>query len=93
MRYSSSPELSDPPSVLSGPASPNGYDRARAGGEGDEIVVDPTTIRYDVSGLPMLTKDGLPRRKPGPKPGSRVAKPPGSLIWNRASVEAAGDGL
>lgn len=74
MRYSSSPELSDPPSVLSGPNSPNGYDRVRTGGEGDEIVVDPTTIRYDGTGQPMLTKDGLPRRKPGPKPGSRVAK-------------------
>lgn len=74
MRYSSSPDLSDPPSVLSGPTSPNGYNRARAGGEGDEIVVDPTTIRYDGLGQPMLTKDGLPRRKPGPKPGSRIAK-------------------
>ncbi len=74
MRYSSSPELSDPPSVLSGPTSPNGYDRSRAGGEGDEIVVDPTTIRYDGTGQPMLTKDGLPRRKPGPKPGSKVTK-------------------
>lgn len=74
MRYSSSPELSDPPSILSGPTSPNGYSRSKRGGEGDEIVVDPSTIRYDVSGQPMLTKDGLPRRKPGPKPGSRIAK-------------------
>ncbi|KAI1498021.1 hypothetical protein F5X99DRAFT_342813 [Biscogniauxia marginata] len=76
MRYSSSPELSDPPSLLSAPTSPTGgYSRARAtGGELDEIVVDPTSIRYDGSGQPMLTKDGLPRRKPGPKPGTRINK-------------------
>ncbi|KAI0886597.1 HPC2-domain-containing protein [Annulohypoxylon maeteangense] len=73
-RYSSSPELSDPPSMLSAPASPSGYNRAKNGGELDEIVVDPTTIRYDGSGQPMLTKDGLPRRKPGPKPGTRINK-------------------
>ena len=73
-RYSSSPDLSDPPSVLSGPTSPNGYSRSKRGGEGDEIVVDPSTIRYDGSGQPMLTKDGVPRRKPGLKPGSRIAK-------------------
>jgi len=74
-RYSSSPELSDPPSMLSGPASPNGFGRPRAnGGELDEIVVDPSAIRYDGSGQPLLTKDGLPRRKPGPKPGSRIKR-------------------
>ncbi|KAI1186784.1 hypothetical protein F5B17DRAFT_402462 [Nemania serpens] len=75
MRYSSSPELSDPPSMLSAPASPTGFGRPKpSGGELDEIVVDPTTIRYDVSGQPLLTKDGLPRRKPGPKPGSRIKR-------------------
>ncbi|KAH9993888.1 hypothetical protein F4779DRAFT_623442 [Xylariaceae sp. FL0662B] len=73
-RYSSSPELSDPPSLLSAPASPNGYSRTKTGAELDEIVVDPTTIRYDGTGQPMLTKDGLPRRKPGPKPGTRINK-------------------
>ncbi|KAI0813715.1 hypothetical protein GGR55DRAFT_542984 [Xylaria sp. FL0064] len=73
-RYSSSPELSDPPSMLSAPASP-GFGRSKPnGGELDEIVVDPTTIRYDGSGQPLLTKDGLPRRKPGPKPGSRIKR-------------------
>ncbi|KAI1103713.1 HPC2-domain-containing protein [Jackrogersella minutella] len=73
-RDSSSPELSDPPSMLSAPTSPSGYNRVKNGGELDEIVVDPTTIRYDGSGQPMLTKDGLPRRKPGPKPGTRINK-------------------
>ncbi|KAI2603121.1 HPC2-domain-containing protein [Hypoxylon fragiforme] len=73
-RYSSSPELSDPPSMLSAPASPSAYNRSKNGGELDEIVVDPTTIRYDGTGQPMLTKDGLPRRKPGPKPGTRINK-------------------
>ncbi|OTA99044.1 hypothetical protein M426DRAFT_76617 [Hypoxylon sp. CI-4A] len=73
-RYSSSPELSDPPSMLSAPTSPTTYNKTKNGGELDEIVVDPTTIRYDGSGQPMLTKDGLPRRKPGPKPGTRVNK-------------------
>ncbi|KAI1424225.1 hypothetical protein F5Y12DRAFT_467543 [Xylaria sp. FL1777] len=72
-RYSSSPELSDPPSMLSAPASP-GFGRKQNGGELDEIVVDPTTIRYDGAGQPLLTKDGLPRRKPGPKPGSRIKR-------------------
>ncbi|KAH9904333.1 hypothetical protein F4778DRAFT_59549 [Xylariomycetidae sp. FL2044] len=75
MRYSSSPELSDPPSMLSAPTSPVGYGRAKTtGGELDEIVVDPTSIRYDGTGQVMLTKDGVPRRKPGPKPGSRINK-------------------
>ncbi|KAI1372077.1 HPC2-domain-containing protein [Hypoxylon crocopeplum] len=73
-RYSSSPELSDPPSMLSAPVSPSGYNKAKNGGELDEIVVDPTSIRYDGSGQPLLTKDGLPRRKPGPKPGTRTNK-------------------
>ncbi|KAI0024055.1 hypothetical protein F4780DRAFT_689651 [Xylariomycetidae sp. FL0641] len=75
MRYSSSPELSDPPSMLSAPTSPQaGYSRAKTtGGEGDEIVVDPS-IRYDGSGQPLLTKDGLPRRKPGPKPGTKIQR-------------------
>ncbi|KAI1412098.1 HPC2-domain-containing protein [Hypoxylon sp. FL1857] len=60
--------------MLSAPTSPSGYNRSKNGGELDEIVVDPTTIRYDGSGQPMLTKDGLPRRKPGPKPGTRINK-------------------
>lgn len=60
--------------MLSAPTSPSGYNRAKNGEERDEIVVDPTTIRYDGSGQPMLTKDGLPRRKPGPKPGTRINK-------------------
>ncbi|KAI1358105.1 hypothetical protein F5Y08DRAFT_127033 [Xylaria arbuscula] len=72
--YSSSPELSDPPSMLSAPTSP-GLGKAKPnGGELDEIIVDPSTIRYDGSGQPLLTKDGLPRRKPGPKPGSRIKR-------------------
>ncbi|KAI1344538.1 HPC2-domain-containing protein [Xylariaceae sp. FL0016] len=74
-RYSSSPELSDPPSMLSAPTSPTGHGRSKtAGAELDEIIVDPTTIRYDAGGQPMLTKDGLPRRKPGPKPGSKIKR-------------------
>ncbi|KAI0554371.1 hypothetical protein F4679DRAFT_294584 [Xylaria curta] len=85
VRYSSSPELSDPPSMLSGPTSPTGFGRPKQnGGELDEIVVDPTTIRYDVSGQPLLTKDGLPRRKPGPKPGSRIKR-------NSTNLEEAGE--
>ncbi len=60
--------------MLSAPTSP-GFGRSKPnGGELDEIVVDPTTIRYDGSGQPLLTKDGLPRRKPGPKPGSRIKR-------------------
>lgn len=85
MRYSSSPELSDPPSMLSAPTSPTGFGRPKPnGGELDEIVVDPTTIRYDGSGQPLLTKDGLPRRKPGPKPGSRLKR-------NSTNLEEGGE--
>ncbi|KAI1762267.1 hypothetical protein GGR53DRAFT_468459 [Hypoxylon sp. FL1150] len=73
-RLSSSPELSDPPSMLSVPGSPTANHKTKNGGEQDEIIVDPTTFRYDGSGQPMLTKDGLPRRKPGPKPGTRINK-------------------
>ncbi|KAI0116534.1 hypothetical protein GGR51DRAFT_321086 [Nemania sp. FL0031] len=85
-RDSSSPELSDPPSMLSAPASPTaGFGRPKPNaGELDEIVVDPTTIRYDVSGQPLLTKDGLPRRKPGPKPGSRLKR-------NSTNLEEGGE--
>ncbi|KAH6638655.1 hypothetical protein BKA67DRAFT_665601 [Truncatella angustata] len=75
MRYaSSSPELSDPPSGLSETTSPTHYARRRSGGELDEIVVDHSSYRYDVSGQPVLTKDGVPRRKPGPKPGTKLGK-------------------
>jgi hypothetical protein len=76
MRYSSSPELSDPPSGLSETASPTGYGtaRARPAGELDEIVVDHSNYRFDISGQPVLTKDGVPRRKPGPKPGTKLGK-------------------
>ncbi|KAI0468125.1 hypothetical protein F4859DRAFT_215512 [Xylaria cf. heliscus] len=86
MRFSSSPDLSDPPSMLSGPTSPaGGFAQPKPnGGELDEIVVDPTTIRYDVSGQPLLTKDGLPRRKPGPKPGSRIKR-------NSTNLEEVGE--
>ncbi|KAI2631272.1 HPC2-domain-containing protein [Xylaria nigripes] len=73
-RFSSSPELSDPPSMLSAPVSPTGLVRPKPNGDLEEIVVDPATIRYDGSGQPLLTKDGLPRRKPGPKPGSRIKR-------------------
>ncbi|KAI0179842.1 HPC2-domain-containing protein [Hypoxylon sp. FL1284] len=60
--------------MLSVPGSPPANHKTKNGAELDEIIVDPTTIRYDGSGQPMLTKDGLPRRKPGPKPGTRINK-------------------
>lgn len=76
MRYSSSPELSDPPSGLSETNSPAGYsnNRPRPGGELDEIVVDHSTFRFDLSGQPLLTKGGQPRKKPGPKPGTKLKR-------------------
>ena len=74
MRDSSSPELSDPPSVLSD-NSPTNYGNSRnRPGELDEIVVNQRDYRYDGSGQPVLTKDGLPRRKPGPKPGTKIKR-------------------
>lgn len=75
MRYSSSPELSDPPSGLSETTSPVQYGRQRHVGEmGEEIIVEHSAYRVDVSGQPVLTKDGVPRRKPGPKPGTKLGK-------------------
>ncbi|KAH8673513.1 hypothetical protein BX600DRAFT_206695 [Xylariales sp. PMI_506] len=77
LRYnSSSPDLSDPPSGLSETASPTQYGaaRPRPPGELDEIIVDHSAYRFDLSGQPVLTKDGLPRRKPGPKPGTKLGK-------------------
>ncbi|KAK9774382.1 putative Hpc2-related domain-containing protein [Seiridium cardinale] len=76
MRYSSSPELSDPPSGLSETTSPTQYgaSRTRPAAELDEIIVDHSAYRFDVSGQPVLTKDGVPRRKPGPKPGTKLGK-------------------
>lgn len=82
MRYSSSPELSDPPSGLSeNHHSPANHALARGRpSEMDEIVVNHmhhvnhSEYRFDVSGQPVLTKDGVPRRKPGPKPGTKLKR-------------------
>ncbi|KAK6196937.1 Vacuolar protein sorting-associated protein 74 [Pestalotiopsis sp. IQ-011] len=70
MRYSSSPELSDPPSGLSETTSPVQHATARS----SDAIVDQSAYRYDVTGQPVLTKDGVPRRKPGPKPGTKLGK-------------------
>jgi hypothetical protein len=84
---SSSPsQLSSPPSALSEPASPTRYvNKGRANiemGEGDEIVVDTVTAARFGLAQPApppqpavkLTAAGLPRKKPGRKPGT-VMKP------------------
>ncbi|KAH9239314.1 hypothetical protein K456DRAFT_1747094 [Colletotrichum gloeosporioides 23] len=79
MRDNSSPDLSSPPSgSISEPGSPlrsqpnNNMDM-------DEIIVDPSQPRFGVlSGNEQpqpevrLTAAGLPRKKPGRKPGSTV---------------------
>jgi len=74
--YSSSLELSSPPSgSLSPPGSPSRV-APRKGVEMDEIVVsEPAATRFPVGpeGKPVqLTAAGLPRKKPGRKPGSTV---------------------
>ncbi|EAQ83295.1 hypothetical protein CHGG_09699 [Chaetomium globosum CBS 148.51] len=81
--YSSSPSLSSPPSALSEPGSPTRMLHAgRANIEMDEIIVDPSSVaRFTimqqhqpaepVQNVP-LTAAGLPRKKPGRKPGSTV---------------------
>jgi hypothetical protein len=83
-QLSSSPgSLSSPPSALSEPGSPTRYLNAgRANIEMDEIVVDPGSVsaRFGVIPQPVappqaevrLTAAGLPRKKPGRKPGSTV---------------------
>ncbi|KAK0725355.1 hypothetical protein B0H67DRAFT_570322 [Lasiosphaeris hirsuta] len=82
--YSSSPtSLSSPPSALSEPGSPTRFLNAgRANIEMDEIIVDPGSApRFDIMqqmqqppSVPdvPLTAAGLPRKKPGRKPGSTV---------------------
>ncbi|KAK1757262.1 HPC2-domain-containing protein [Echria macrotheca] len=88
-QYSSSPtSLSSPPSALSEPGSPSRFLNAgRANIEMDEIIVDPGSaprfgIMQQMQQPPPqpdvpLTAAGLPRKKPGRKPGSTVKpKPP-----------------
>ncbi|KAK3321620.1 hypothetical protein B0H66DRAFT_176418 [Apodospora peruviana] len=84
--YSSSPtELSSPPSALEEPVSPTRFLNAgRANIEMDEIIVDPGSApRFGVMQQQVqqlnppppnvpLTAAGLPRKKPGRKPGSTV---------------------
>lgn len=81
--YSSSPtSLSSPPSgSISDPGSPSRLQQGRANIEMDEIVVDTASgPRFGVMQPPrpqpevQLTAAGLPRKKPGRKPGS-VVKP------------------
>ncbi|KAL2137115.1 hypothetical protein VTI74DRAFT_8747 [Chaetomium olivicolor] len=82
-QYSSSPSLSSPPSALSEPGSPSRVINAgRANIEMDEIIVDPGSVaRFgimqqhqpaDPAPNVPLTAAGLPRKKPGRKPGSTV---------------------
>ncbi|KAK4242888.1 hypothetical protein C8A03DRAFT_28886 [Achaetomium macrosporum] len=82
-QFSSSPSLSSPPSALSEPGSPTRVINAgRANIEMDEIIVDPgSAARFGImqqhqptEPLPNvpLTAAGLPRKKPGRKPGSTV---------------------
>ncbi|KAJ4292964.1 HIR complex subunit [Collariella sp. IMI 366227] len=80
---SSSPSLSSPPSALSEPGSPTRVINAgRANIEMDEIIVDPSSVarfgimqQHQPADPPpsvQLTAAGLPRKKPGRKPGSTV---------------------
>ncbi|KZL75698.1 histone promoter control 2 [Colletotrichum tofieldiae] len=79
MRDSSSPELSSPPSgSISEPGSPL-IGRPNNNMDMDEIIVDPSQPRFGVltgNEQPQpevrLTAAGLPRKKPGRKPGSTV---------------------
>lgn len=82
--FSSSPtSLSSPPAssaAASNPASPSQLNRGRANIDMDEIVVDTAGgPRFGVMAPPQppppdvpLTAAGLPRKKPGRKPGSTV---------------------
>ncbi|KAB5542507.1 hypothetical protein GE09DRAFT_244476 [Coniochaeta sp. 2T2.1] len=83
-RGSSSPtSLSSPPSAISEPVSPTRFIRnGRANIEMDEIVVDPgSAARFghlpgqhtlQLGPTVQLTAAGLPRKKPGRKPGTTV---------------------
>jgi hypothetical protein len=92
--FSSSPELSSPPSdSLSDPEGLTRLEQGRANiaQMGDEIIVDTAAgarfslMKQQQSGQPplqppypegtRLTKDGVPRKKPGRKPGTTIKKP------------------
>ncbi|SPQ24709.1 9970e7ec-2a60-490f-9e9c-b90c7a62f7d0 [Thermothielavioides terrestris] len=91
LQYSSSPSLSSPPSALSEPGSPARVINAvinagRANIEMDEIIVEPSSAaQFGImqqlhpseppSNVP-LTAAGLPRKKPGRKPGSTLKPKP-----------------
>ncbi|KAK4463287.1 hypothetical protein QBC42DRAFT_266000 [Cladorrhinum samala] len=96
--YSSSPSLSSPPSGLSEPTSPTRVINAgRANIEMDEIIVDPgSAARFGIMQTQQssehppgvqLTAAGVPRKKPGRKPGSTVkpkANPDGTPMAEAA---------
>ncbi|KAL2151303.1 hypothetical protein VTH82DRAFT_6401 [Thermothelomyces myriococcoides] len=97
---SSSPSLSSPPSALSEPGSPTRVLNAgRANIEMDEIIVEPSSVpRFAIMqqhqpaeqapSVP-LTAAGLPRKKPGRKPGSTVKpKPPADGSPNMSNADA-----
>ncbi|KAJ0109007.1 histone promoter control 2 [Diaporthe amygdali] len=96
---SSSPtSLSSPPaSSISNPSSPSRLNVGRANIEMDEIVVDTASgPRFGVVAPPAppppdvpLTAAGLPRKKPGRKPGSTVkpkVNPDGTPVAEAAKV-------
>jgi hypothetical protein len=78
LRYSSSPGLlSSPPSgSISDPASPSKVAKGKRNAEMDEIVVGTNSASKAGAGQQerpvQLTAAGLPRKKPGRKPGSTV---------------------
>ncbi|KUI72405.1 Histone promoter control protein 2 [Cytospora mali] len=97
--FSSSPtSLSSPPSSsISNPASPSRLNVGRANIEMDEIVVDTASgPRFGVMAPPQppapdvpLTAAGVPRKKPGRKPGSTVKpkiNPDGTPITDAPKV-------
>ena len=71
----SSPELSSPPSVISPPGSPPRVPPVTSNPEMDEIIVGAKSANVGTGpdGKPVqLTAAGLPRKKPGRKPGTTV---------------------
>lgn len=104
--FSSSPtSLSSPPSSsFSNPPSPSQLNRGRANIDMDEIIVDTAGgPRFGVMAPPQppppdvpLTAAGVPRKKPGRKPGSTVKpklNPDGTPLAaaNAANAAAAAD--
>ncbi|KAL8404842.1 hypothetical protein RB594_009646 [Gaeumannomyces avenae] len=100
-QYSSSPSLSSPPSgSISDPGSPSRLHQGRANiAMGDEIIVDTAAqarfglLQQEPQPNVPLTAAGLPRKKPGRKPGAAAAAAAAKKAAAAAGAPADGSSI